>query len=102
MEKELAFNQLNKLIEDLESIDLFPSLVWLWSWDIIVSFKKNEDHAFETSLEDVWKRIWENIDKIDWSLTYGDEAIYEQIRDWLITEGFMTDLDSQEDEDGND
>lgn len=91
MEKELAFNQLNKLIEDLESIDLFPSLVWLWTWDIIVNFKNDSGYELKAPLEDIWSKIWQDIEKLDWSLTYGDEQLYEQVRDWLIENEFLVD-----------
>ena len=37
-------DKLNQCISLLESTDLFPSLVWLWTWDVVKSILGDSEY----------------------------------------------------------
>jgi hypothetical protein len=45
--------------------------------------------------------LWNNVDKANFSLTYGDEQIYEDIRDWLLDNDVMVDVLAGEEDSGD-
>ena len=107
-----TFIKMSKLIEDLGTIDVFPSLVWLFSWDIVADWYKNEqwtdvhengfvDECFAQGLElkTIWDKFWEDSDKNGFSLEYGVENLDEGLRDWLRECDFLVTLDDDMDND---
>ena len=106
------FIKISKMIKDLEDLDVFPSLVWLFSWDIIAEWYKNEqwadvhndgfvDECFPKGLElkTIWDKFWEDSDKNGFSLEYGVENLDEALRDWLRECDFLVALDNDIDSD---
>jgi hypothetical protein len=107
-----TFTQINKIIEDLGTLSVFPSLVWLWCWDIVQEWYKNEqwadvhdsglaDECFPEGLElkTIWDKFWEDSDKNGFSLEYGVEDLDEGLRDWLRECDFLVALDDDMDND---
>ena len=107
-----TFIKISKMIKDLEDLDVFPSLVWLFSWDIIAEWYKNEqwadvhndgfvDECFPEGLElkTIWDKFWEDSDKNGFSLEYGVENLDEGLRDWLRESNFLVSLDDDMDND---
>lgn len=111
-----TFDQMTKLVEELESVKVFPSLVWLFCWDIVQNWYKNEqwadvhkdgfaDECFAQDLElkTIWDKFWEDSDKNGFSLEYGVEHLDEALRDWLRECDFIVslddDMDNEEEED---
>ena len=107
-----TFIKMCKLIEDLGTLDVFPSLVWLFSWDIVADWYKNEqwadvhgngfvDECFPEGLElkTIWDKFWEDSDKNGFSLEYGVEDLDEALRDWLRECDFLVSLDEDMDND---
>jgi hypothetical protein len=107
-----TFIKISKMIKDLEDLDVFPSLVWLFSWDIIAEWYKNEqwadvhndgfvDECFPEGLElkTIWDKFWEDSDKNGFSLEYGVENLDEALRDWLRECDFLVALDNDIDSD---
>ena len=84
-------DKLNKLNETL-----FPSLVWLWVWDIIDNFYTDEELYIRTQ-DIVWNALLDNTPAF--SLEYGTEHLYEWVRDWMFENNLMidiADMDSEE------
>ena len=74
---------LDKAIEILESLPVFPSIVWLYVWDQIKSSYDGED------LGGLWERFWDTADTEGWTLQYGTESMSEHVLDWLIKNDFL-------------
>ena len=89
---------LKDMYKQLTELEVFPSLVWTWVYDIIRSFENDSDYKFLMTEEQWFDLLWNNVDKANFSLTYGDEQIYEDIRDWLLDNDVMVDvLEGEED-----
>ena len=85
--KDIVRDRLDIIIEQLDSLPVFPSLVWLWTWDQIKS-QTNRDE-----LTTVFDKFWETAYDEGWSLEHGTEAMSEHVTNWLIKNDFMEDED---------
>jgi hypothetical protein len=47
---------------------------------------------------DVWKRMWADAGIQGFTLEYGNEHLYEHLRDWLMETGLMIDTTEEEEE----
>ena len=99
--KSRVHNTLKDMYKQLTELEVFPSLVWTWTYDIIKSFENDSDYKFLMTEAQWFDLLWNNVDKADFSLTYGDEQIYEDIRDWLLDNDVMVDVleDTEDSED---
>lgn len=111
------FKYINNIVDSLSTLDVFPSLVWVWCWDVIRNWYENErwedvhddqwtDECFAKGLElkTIWDKFWEDSDKNGFSLEYGVESLDEHMRDWLRECDFLVSLDDDgwlNDESGN-
>jgi hypothetical protein len=94
-------NTLKDMYKQLTELEVFPSLVWTWTYDIIRSFENDSDYKFLMTEEQWFDLLWNNVDKANFSLTYGDEQIYEDIRDWLLDNDVMVDVLAGEEDSGD-
>ena len=93
-------DKLNKCLEILDTTDLGLSLVWLWTWSTVKSLMEDTEYRFEFSEQEVWDKLAEAVKTGQgFSLEYGAEQHYEDVRDWLTDNDIMTDLMFEEDED---
>ncbi len=92
---------LKDMYKQLTELEVFPSLVWTWVYDIIRSFENDSDYKFLMTEEQWFDLLWNNVDKANFSLTYGDEQIYEDIRDWLLNNDVMVDVLEGEEDSGD-
>ena len=104
-----VYVRINELVEKLGDLGVFPSLVWLWTWDIV---KYQLDYYFEDSGEsyvtnpkftekDVWDMFWTDADKNGFTLEYGAEDLQDAVFDWMLDRDILVTLEEEE-EDGND
>lgn len=97
---------INNVIDSLEKLDLFPSLVWVWCWDMIRNWYESEqwedvhddqwtDECFAKDLElkTIWDKFYADSDETQFSLEYGVENLDEALRDWLRESDFLVSLD---------
>lgn len=103
---EDTYVEINNIIEQIGKLRVFPSLVWVWTWDVVVDMYNNhkpgvDDELVATMpLEQVWELFWTQADKNGFTLEYGTEDCYEHIRDWMIDEDILVYIeDEEEDED---
>lgn len=106
MNSDEAFNKLmdiNKLVTDLP---LFPSLGWVWTFDIIKDiFDNNQfdelavndyvDEAIPSgiTLKQIFDKFFIDIDKLGIDMDMGGEILEETIRDWMRDNDFLVALD---------
>lgn len=73
---------LDSIIEELETLPIFPSLTWLWAWDTIKSYYEGDD------LNAVWDKFFYTASDEGWTMEYGAEHMSDHVTDWLIKNDF--------------
>lgn len=95
---------INKLVADLNNLSVFPSLVWLYTWDVV---KDQLDYYHDESGEyyvtndmftekEVWDMFWADADKNAFSLEYGAEGLHEAVFDWMTERNILIDVEDEE------
>ena len=104
---EDTYVQINDIIDKIGKLPVFPSLVWVWTWDIVVDMYNNhqpgvdDEYVVKMPLEQVWELFWTQADKNGFTLEYGTEDCYEHIRDWMIDEDILISIQEEEKEEDN-
>lgn len=91
---------LNSIIKDISNLNVFPPLVWVWAWDVLLSklryyaedteeYKVNE----EFSEADIFTMFWQDADLNGFSLQYGSEQLEDDIFDWMLEKDILVLLD---------
>lgn len=104
-----VYIRINTIIDQLQNLGVFPSLVWVYAWDIVKDIYENnqfEDAALNDydavpqgmELKTIWDKFWEDADKNGFSLEYGAEDLHEAIRDWMFACGFLINLEEEDEE----
>ena len=101
-----VYNQLNEIIDKLEKIPVFPSLVWVWTFDVIKNIWDNEqfkdlatnDYVDEAipegiTLKQIFDKFWIDVDSLGINIDFGSEIIEDVIRDWMRENDFLVALD---------
>lgn len=104
--RDYNYEKVNEVIDSLKQIDVFPSLVWVWCWDMIRSWYEDEQwddvhedpyvsecFSQDVDLKDIWDKFWYDSDKNGFSLEFGVDQLDEQLRDWLRECDFLVSLD---------
>lgn len=99
MAKPGDMEKLNTCLGILDSTDLGVSLVWLWTWSLIKDMMDDTTYRVNYSEQEIWDMLLTKIDSgHGFSLEYGAETHYEDVREWLFDEEIMTDLMFEEGE----
>jgi hypothetical protein len=93
--------KLNQIISQINDLDVFPSLVWVWCWDVVKdkldTHSPGKDSEYLTNQtfteEDVWWMFVQDLDKNSFSLEYGAEDLDEAIFDWMTERDILVSLD---------
>jgi hypothetical protein len=101
-----VFKDLNEIVDKITILPVFPSLVWVWTYDVlrnIYETSRYEDLAVNDyvdeaipagiTLKQIFDKFWEDVDGIGLSMDLGDEIIEETIRDWMRDSDFLVSLD---------
>lgn len=80
--KDIVRDVLDSVIEELETLPVYPSLVWLWTWDCIKAAYDGDN------LTPVFDKFWETADAEGWTMEYGSEHMSDHVTDWLIRNDF--------------
>ena len=102
--RDRNYEVLNEIVDSLSKLSVFPSLMWLWSWDIV---KYQLDYYHGDSGEgyitnpkltekDVFDLFWEDADKNGFTLEYGTEDLQEHVFDWMIDRDILISVDEEE------
>ena len=116
-----VYKDLNDILDRVTKLPVFPSLMWLWSFDIIREiFENNQykdlavnDYVDEAvpegiTLKQIFDKFWEDVDGFGLSMDSGGDIIEEVIRDWMRENDFLVALDEdgwlddEEEEDATD
>lgn len=101
-----VYEDINQIVDRLNSLPVFPSLAWVWCWDIVRSYYDShqwddvhkmqyEEECIAQGLElkTIWDKFWEDSDKNGFSLEYGALYVDEAVTDWMRECGFIVSLD---------
>ena len=98
-----TYERLTKIIEDVTNLNVFPSLVWVWSWDVALStlkdFELDDEFKINMTEREMFDIFWDQADQNGWSLEYGTEDLYDAIRDWMIDQNIVSYVEDEEAED---
>lgn len=103
------YNDLNEIVDKITNIPVFPSLLWVWAFDVMRNIYENNqyddlaenDYVDEAvpsgiTLKQIFDKFWEDVDAIGLSMDLGDEIIEETLRDWMRVNDFLVALDEDE------
>ena len=94
-----VFNQLLDINEKLTNLTVFPSLCWVWTFDIIKDIFDNTDTGYDeaiaegVTLKQIFDKFFEDCDSLGLSMDTGGEIMEEVIRDWMRENDFIVALD---------
>ena len=110
--RDNVYNELNEIVDRITNLPVFPSLLWVWTYDVLRNIYENNqyddlavnDYVEEAipsgiTLKQIFNKFWEDVDSIGLSMELGDEIIEETIRDWMIDNDFLVSLDEEEEDD---
>jgi len=102
-----VYRDLNEIVDKITVLPVFPSLVWVWTFDVLRNIYENNqyddlaenDYVDEAvpsgiTLKQIFDKFWEDVDGIGLSMDLGDEIIDETIRDWMRDNDFLVALDN--------
>jgi hypothetical protein len=100
------YKDLNEIVDKITTLPVFPSLLWVWTYDVLRNIYENSryedlavnDYVDEAvpegiTLKQIFDKFWEDVDGIGLSMELGDEIIEETIRDWMRDNDFLVSLD---------
>ncbi len=101
------YNELNQIVDKITTLPVFPSLLWVWTFDVMRNIYENNqyddlaenDYVDEAvpsgiTLKQIFDKFWEDVDGIGLSMDLGDEIIEETLRDWMRDNDFLVALDN--------
>ena len=92
--------KLNQCLDILDTTDLGLSMVWLWVWSQIKDNLEDGEWDQLVSEEEAWDLLCKDVESgRGFSLEYGADQLYEDIRDWMFEKGLIKDFEDEEEED---
>jgi hypothetical protein len=103
------YNELVIITDKITKLPVFPSLLWVWTFDIIKDIFDNHqyDEAAQNdyevipqgvTLKQIFDKFWEDVDTLGFSMDQGDEILNESIRDWMSENDFLVNPDDEEED----
>lgn len=88
--------KLNQCLDILDSTDLGLSMVWLYTWSLVKSFLEDGDYDQLVSEDEAWELLCKAVqDGYGFSLEYGAEQHYDDVRDWMFSNGLISDIEEE-------
>ena len=92
-------DKLNQCLEILDTTDLGLSMVWLWTWSQIKDNMDDLDMDILVSEDEAWDLLCKAVESgYGFTLEYGADQHYEDVRDWMIQNGLMKEFDDYEED----
>ena len=98
-----VFNDLVEMHSKLNAISVFPSLMWLWAFDVLeenfrLYSQPGDDWQEYTTAQDVtlktiFDKFWNDVEQIGLHMDLGGEVIQDVLFDWMIDNDFLVLLD---------
>ena len=106
-----VYRDLNEIIDRVTKLPVFPSLMWVWAFDIMKEIFDNyqikdlavNDYVDEgvpegITLKQIFDKFWADVDGFGLSMDSGGDIIEETIRDWMRDNKFLVSLEEEDDE----
>jgi hypothetical protein len=106
-----VYRDLNEIIDRVTKLPVFPSLMWVWAFDIMKEIFDNyqikdlavNDYVDEgvpegITLKQIFDKFWADVDGFGLSMDSGGDIIEETIRDWMRDNDFLVSLEEESDE----
>lgn len=98
--KDDVFNQLLDINKQLSNLAVFPSLCWVWAFDVIKDvFDNNGEVGYDeairegVTLQQIFDKFYDDCEGLGLNMDMGLEAMDEVIRDWMRESNFLVALD---------
>lgn len=86
--------KLNQCLHILDTTDLGLSLVWLWTWSVVLDLLEGGDFDQLVSQETAWDELVKAIESGQgFSLEYGAEEHGQHVQDWMLENNLIKELD---------
>lgn len=93
-------DKLNKCLEILDTTDLGLSMVWLWTWSTATGFLKDTEFLAEANEDQLWDALCKAVSAGNgFSLEYGAEQHYEDVREWMLENDLIVQMEEEQEED---
>lgn len=101
-----SYEALNRIVDSLKEVNAFPSLTWVYVWDIIKDkldyyhVDSQEEYVVSPDMteQDVFNLLWTDADSMGFSLEYGTEALHDHIFEWMIERDILVYIEEVEDD----
>jgi hypothetical protein len=104
-----VYRDLNEIIDRVTKLPVFPSLMWVWAFDIMKEIFDNyqikdlavNDYVDEgvpegITLKQIFDKFWADVDGFGLSMDSGGDIIEETIRDWMRDNDFLVSLEESD------
>lgn len=97
-----TYAKINNILDEIGELDVFPPLTWVWTWDVARSIYKDVqeggDPEYSTAKdeEEMWELFWTQADQNQFTIEYGSEQLYEDLRAWMLEVGIVEVYDGEE------
>ena len=98
------FKEINLIVDKIGELDLFPPLVWVWTWDVAITILKDireggdPDYNVTMEEEELWELFYTQAEKNAFTLEYSTDDVYDAIRDWMMEVGAIEEYDGEEED----
>jgi hypothetical protein len=93
------FNELLDINNRITKLEVFPSLGWVWCFDILRDIFENSDTGYDetiaegVTLQQIFNKFFEDINTLGLDMDMGGEILVDTIRDWMRENNFLVALD---------
>ena len=101
-----VYDKLNQIVDTLQDLDVYPSLLWTWVFDIIRNTYESNQHKDVApdgwvdesipegiTLKQIFDKLWDDVGLLGLNMDLGGEIIEEVILDWMRENDFLIALD---------
>lgn len=96
-----AYDKLQTITDLISDLSVFPSLVWVWTWDVVkdkLDYYSEESGEYlvinpEFDTSDVFRMFWTDADKNGFTLEYGTEDLNEHVFDWMVEKNILINVE---------
>jgi hypothetical protein len=110
VDKDKLYTELLDLNERVSKLPVFPSLGWMWTFDILKDIYDNSQLADATevdydviaegvTLKQIFDKFCDDIEGLGINMDMGGEILEETIRDWMYDNDFLVIVSDEEEDD---
>lgn len=98
------YNDMLDINDRITKLPVFPTLGWVWTFDILRDIFDNADVGYDQAIADgvtlkqIFDKFYEDIDSLGIDMDMGGEILEEVIRDWMSENNFLVPLEEEDEE----